>query len=188
MGYIIILTIFIIGLFLVTLREEEKQIVFNQNINVMAYNPTTIANYFVLNYAKYGVITPMKLLKLTYIAYGWYLAISDGKEKLIDELPQAWKYGPVFPSLYKAIKQHGTDKIDSAIPYYKEEQIKEEDAEILDMVWDKYGDFNAIQLMEMTHAEGTPWKKVYCEGCNSTISDIDIYNHYAEKLNTVQNA
>lgn len=180
--------IFLSILFLIYLHKKEEQTFSNNNINIMAYNPTTIANYFILNYAKYGVITPMKLLKITYIAYGWYLAISDGKEKLIDELPQAWKYGPVFPSLYKAIKQHGTDKIDSAIPYYKEEHIKEEDADILDMVWDKYGDFTAIQLMEMTHADNTPWKKVYCEGCNSTISDIDIYNHYNSKLNILQNA
>ena len=187
MEYIII-TVLLIALFLITLRKEDKQTVFNQNINVMAYNPTTIANYFVLNYAKYGVITPMKLLKLTYIAYGWYLAITDGKEKLIDELPQAWKYGPVFPSLYKAIKQNGTDQIDRAIPYFKVEHIKEEDAEFLDEIWKKYGDFDGIQLMEMTHAEGTPWKNVYCEGCNSTISDIDIFNYYTEKLNTAQNA
>ena len=178
---------FLIVLFLVSLQKDEKQTGCIQNSNIMAYNPTTIANYFVLNYAKYGVITPMKLLKLTYIAYGWYLAITDGKEKLIDELPQAWKYGPVFPSLYKSIKQNGTDQIDSAIPYFKVEHIKEEDAEFLDEIWEKYGDFNGIQLMEMTHADGTPWKNVYCEGGNSTISDIDIFNHYVEKLNIAQN-
>ena len=51
----------------------------------MAYNPTTVANYFIDKYAKVGNLTPMKIIKLTYIAYGWYLALTNKEKKLVDE-------------------------------------------------------------------------------------------------------
>ena len=51
----------------------------------MTYNPTTVANYFIDKYSKTGDLTPMKIIKLTYIAYGWYLALTDKKERLLHE-------------------------------------------------------------------------------------------------------
>lgn len=58
------------------------------------YNPITIANYFIKKYQEDDKLTPMKLIKLTYIAYGWYLALRNG-EKLVSEKPQAWDLGPI---------------------------------------------------------------------------------------------
>ena len=59
----ILAIIFLTVLFLVTLQEEEKQI-------VMSYSPTTIANYFIEKHSKDGELTPMKLLKLTFLYLG----------------------------------------------------------------------------------------------------------------------
>ena len=62
----------------------------------MAYNPTTVANYFIKNY-KSGDMTPMKVIKLTYLSYCWYLALTKS-ERLLNEKAVAWDFGPVFPS------------------------------------------------------------------------------------------
>ena len=175
----IVTIVFLTVLFLVTLRKEEKQI-------VMSYSPTTVANYFIDKYSKNGNLTPMKIIKLTYVAYGWYLALTDKKSRLIDENPIAWDFGPVFPSLYYSIKQYKKEVITDKIPNTtKNEDITSEDKKFLDKIWELYGRFDGIYLSALTHNEGTPWKKVYCKDCNSVISDDDIFEHYKSKIKPV---
>lgn len=55
--------------------------------------------YYLLKVAgdKQLEITNLKLQKLIYIANGYMLAIHDAP--LINEAPQAWKYGPVIHSI-----------------------------------------------------------------------------------------
>ena len=60
------------------------------------------------------VLTPMQLMKLVYIAYGWYLAMHNAR--LFDDRIEAWKYGPVIPNLYHATKHFGGNIIPH-IPY-----------------------------------------------------------------------
>jgi uncharacterized phage-associated protein len=178
MEYLII-TVLLIVLFLVTLRKEEKL----QNINVMSYSPTTVANYFIEKYSKEGELTPMKLLKLTYIAYGWYLAITKGEEKLLNEQPVAWDLGPVFPSLYSNIKKsYEKWKITKKIPVMISENILDRDKKFLDKIWNIYGIHDGEYLSALTHEKGTPWDEVYCKGCNSILSDESILKHYTSKL------
>ncbi len=149
----------------------------------MPYNPTTIANYFIKKYADKGNLTPMKLIKLTYIAYGWYLALTDKKERLTDELPLAWDFGPVFPSLYESLKGYGGSVIKEKIPNrVDDDTIKPDDKKFLDKMWNLYGRYDGIYLSALTHKKDTPWKKVYAKGTNAVISDDDIFEHYKEKL------
>jgi uncharacterized phage-associated protein len=152
----------------------------------MAYNPTTVANYFIDKYAKIGNLTPMKIIKLTYIAYGWYLALTNKKEKLVDEKPIAWDFGPVFPSLYYSIKQYKKDIITEKSPNaVKDEKISTDDEKFLDKIWEVYGRFDGIYLSALTHTEGSPWNKVYRKDYNAVISDEDIFEHYKSKLKPI---
>ncbi len=148
----------------------------------MAYSPTTIANYFIQEKAKFGKLTPMKIIKLVYLSYSWYLALTDGQKKLVNESVQAWKFGPVFPSLYKSIKSKGKIQIYEPLPYDKEETITQEDAEFLERIWTMYGDYNGTELSAMTHQLDTPWQKVYCDDRNSEIPDREILAHYKNRL------
>jgi len=148
----------------------------------MAYSPTTIANYYIQEKAKFGKLTPMKLIKLVYFAHSWYLALTDG-EKLVDEKIQAWKYGPVFPSLYDNIKLKGKIEISDPLPYDREETISKEDAEFLERIWDMYGNYNGIELSAITHANDTPWQKIYKEDTrDSEIPNEEILRHYKTRL------
>lgn len=172
----VLTVIFLIILFLVTLQKEE-------NKNVMTYSPTTVANYFIEKHSKDGELTPMKLLKLTYIAYGWYLALTKGKEKLLNEQPVAWDLGPVFPSLYSNIKKsYEKWNITKKIPTIISENIDVRDKTFLDKIWNIYGMHDGEYLSALTHENGTPWHEVYCKGCNSILSDESILKHYTSKL------
>ncbi|TDW46057.1 putative phage-associated protein [Flavobacterium sp. 270] len=152
----------------------------------MAYNPTTVANYFIGKYSKTGNLTPMKVIKLTYIAYGWYLALTDKKDRLIDEKPLAWDFGPVFPSLYYSIKQYKKNIITEKIPNpVSNERISGDDEKFLDKIWELYGRFDGIYLSALTHTEGSPWTKVYRKDMNAVISDDDIFDHYKTKLKPI---
>ncbi|AEW86227.1 phage-associated protein-like protein [Flavobacterium columnare ATCC 49512] len=122
---------------------------------------------------------------MTYLAYSWYLALTNGDKKLIEERLEAWDYGPVFPKLYQNIKNFGKIKINDIIPTNISEVIDINDAKFLDKIWSMYGKFDGVQLSAMTHADNTPWKNSYCYGCNSEIEDEKILEHYLPKLKPI---
>lgn len=148
------------------------------------YNPATIANYFIKKHQEDATLTPMKLIKLTYIAYGWYLALRNGEE-LVDEKPQAWDLGPVMPTLYHSLKKYGKEKVTEPIVVAKaqNEVITDEDAYFLDFIWGKYGHYSGIVLSAITHTEGSPWTEVYPKGTNLEIPDDLIEKHYKDIMN-----
>ena len=148
------------------------------------YSPITIANYFIKKHQDDNTLTPMKLIKLTYIAYGWYLALRDGKE-LVDEKPQAWDLGPVMPTLYHKLKQYGGSKVTAPIysEHKKHEELSDNDIYFLDFIWKKYGSYNGIELSAITHTKGTPWSEIYPKGTNLDIPKSLIKSHYESKMN-----
>ena len=54
-------------------------------------------------------LTPMQLIKLSYIAHGWTLAILDNP--LFKDIVEAWRYGPVVPDIYHRYKKFGYSRI-----------------------------------------------------------------------------
>jgi uncharacterized phage-associated protein len=145
----------------------------------MRYNPKAIANYF-LTVAKEQnkTLTPMKVQKLVYFANGWHLALKG--TPLIDEQVEAWKFGPVIPSLYSAFRRFGDQPITEPAEHLSTELIDAwkmsfhrsvpslddipEQANfakaLLDRIWAIYGGYTAVQLSNETHQAGTPWDKV----------------------------
>ena len=65
------------------------------------HNPIAIANHFI-DLSPNG-LTLMQLLKLSYISHGFTLALLD--KPLADEYAEAWRFGPVFPSIYHEFKK-----------------------------------------------------------------------------------
>lgn len=146
----------------------------------MAFSPDAIANYFLDRATEAGVeITPMKLQKLVYYAQGWHLAFDPEGRPLVSDKPQAWDFGPVFPSLYHEFKDFGNRPItrkavtpvddDGNLTFVEpsidqEAKSKRYNAEfakaILDRVFDSYGKLPAVRLSEMTHVEGSPWSMI----------------------------
>jgi uncharacterized phage-associated protein len=130
-------------------------------------------------------LTPMQLMKLTYIANGWSLAMRD--KPLFKEPTEAWKYGPVMPDLYHATKSFGR----SAIPLDKindnsDGMLEKMPGEtgIIRLVYDRYKNKDGIALSSLTHKSGTPWYQTYDEGrMRKRIPEQLIKDYYKETFN-----
>ena len=59
-----------------------------------------VADYIIAN--SKASMTTLQVIKTAYIAHGYSLAALD--VPLVREKAQAWRYGPVFPSLYFALR------------------------------------------------------------------------------------
>lgn len=141
---------------------------------------------------RYARLTPLHVNKLTYIAHGFTLAMHD--TKLVHEPVEAWKYGPVFPSLYYALRGFGGGDIpyltycntklndvviDDRLGFLR--NLLGEESKIVDMVIDTYGSLSGRQLIEITHKKGTPWYKFYRKDRHGIIIPTEeIRAHYQE--------
>lgn len=162
-------------------------------------NPLAVANYFIQKSFDTGnELTPMKLVKLVYIAHGWHLALTE--KPLINEPIQAWKYGPVINSLYHTFKEYGNEQITKPESEFKGFQsvtpmVDETKKSFLDKVWEVYGGQDGVQLSSLTHQPHTPWYIVWHEKGGKDSKSVIIPNdliklHYKEKANagTASNA
>ena len=149
----------------------------------MTYTALTIADEILRIGKKAGKsFTPMQLVKLTYIAHGWALAVLN--RDLFPDRIEAWKYGPVIPSLYHATKNFGASVIPKElIDTEKQNSVDADTFAFLEDVVKKYGDLSAYSLSSLTHQTGTPWDQVFVENVKSIeIPDEIIEKHYREKL------
>ena len=132
--------------------------------------PLAVANEFIrLACAAGKPPSQMKLQKLIFFAHGWNLALFGSP--LVDEQFQAWRYGPVIPSVYHEFKNYGVLGIDQEgskfVPTegFGWETPKVEDPTgmtqaLVQKVWDVFGEFTGTELSEMTHVSGSPWSRV----------------------------
>ncbi len=158
----------------------------------MVYTPQHIANYFLDRSEDEGrAMTQLKLIKLVYIAYGWYLALKG--ERLFYEPIQAWKHGPVIRSLYDEFKHFGKQPIEGKSQDLDldtwdmvEPRVKSSDLDVnivLNKVWAAYRGFAAWDLRQKTHEKDGPWHRVYKDGMqNIELNDEDIKEHYQHRI------
>lgn len=124
------------------------------------YLSTDVAFYLIAkaNEAKIG-INVTKAQKLLYIVYGAYLRVYG--ERLLNEHPKAWPYGPVFPTTRKAIlKRIAAEELE--FPMYEvSEELKTDDKlnKVIDFALKHFGSWNAGQLTTWSHQDGTPWSQ-----------------------------
>lgn len=156
-----------------------------------------IANEFLKRPDGVGTLTQMQLQKLTYIAHGWNLALNDSR--LVSDDLEAWDYGPVFPMLYNHAKYFGklpiprliAERDDDRVSFFIGNQaahgspykakLSPEESEVIDKVWDRYKNYSAFKLSDLTHKPGTPWYETYFgKGKSAVIDDDLIQEHYLE--------
>ena len=129
-------------------------------------------------------ISNLKLQKLLYYCQGFVLAITQ--KTLFTNDIIAWEHGPVVKEVYNKYKDNGALGIcpptDSEEHYY-DEITKSEIGNIIDEVWDVYGQFSAWKLRNMTHAE-TPWQKTKR---NDVISNDLLYEYFINQVEDEEN-
>lgn len=103
-------------------------------------------------------ITHLKLQKLVYYAQGFYLAIFD--TPLFEDRIEAWDHGPVVPSLYSEYKKYEANPLPAVEEELAREPFSKEQIQLLEDVYQVYGQFSAWKLRALTHVEPT-WIDAY---------------------------
>ena len=97
-------------------------------------------------------ISPLKLQKLVYYAQAWSLVFRN--QPLFFQEIEAWVSGPIVRDVwdeYKAYKYSDIPALD-----HFEAEFDEDEIEVLEEVWNAYGELSAKHLAELTQSE-TPW-------------------------------
>lgn len=139
-----------------------------------------VANYFLdkLEAETGDCISNLKLQKLVYYAQGFVMALKN--KKLFNDDIKAWEHGPVIERLYRKYKENGSKPITRPdnIEFPKLSQY-EDLMDILDEVYEVYGQYSAWRLRDMTHKE-TPWLNTER---NKTISDELMLSFFKTQIN-----
>lgn len=123
-----------------------------------AYSSITVATYIVAiaNERRYG-INMTKLQKLLYIAYGVYLAVKGSR--LTDEHPQAWPYGPVFPTTRNKLLNVDFSTVRLTDVVLDEIRSNAEMNSLINLVFNSFGTRTATELTKWSHSVGSPWDR-----------------------------
>lgn len=138
--------------------------------------------YYLVNVAKkYNKkLTQLHVQKLMFLLEAYYMNITD-EPYLYECNYQAWNFGPVATQLYKKFKKYGKDDI---ILTKEEEQngnnIEEGKKEIIEKLYENFKDFSPMQLVNFTHADGSPWKKAWDNREYSNISKQDMKDWFSQ--------
>jgi len=136
-------------------KEKGKHIVMEQGGK---YNSVAMAKMIVA-YAnsKHYFVNMTKVQKLLYIVYGVYLSVNG--ERFTDEHPQAWPYGPVFPTTRNKLLKLNFTSITFLNDDLRQFKSDEDLLQLLEAVFHTFGSWTASQLISWSHGEGTPWER-----------------------------
>lgn len=121
-------------------------------------------------------ISNLKLQKLLYFAQ-CYALISENR-KLFEEPIEAWAFGPVVSDVYILYKQYGGANILG--PARNTEPISKKDRQILIAVFDKFRNWSATDLTQLTLNQ-RPWQDAYAEGRKNEIPVSSIKSFFSKE-------
>ena len=152
----------------------------------MAHSSIVVANRFIELAERSGQkLTNMQLQKLVFLAHGVALALTDNA--LTFHNIHAWQWGPVIPQLYKRFSAYGSAPI-TAPAACQDEPIKDgsTEAQIVNLVWEKFGGFSGPKLSAITHEPGSPWDITWNTDKWGIIPTALIQDFYKKQLNVAK--
>ena len=134
-------------------------------------------------------ITNLLLQKVLY----YVKAISElfmGSSIILDPC-EAWKFGPVFPTVYEKYKDFGKQEIIINLSDdYVENLLTDEEKKITDFVLNTFGIYNAWFLKDLTHLE-EPWVAARNgfdkNDASRTVMDDKLIRDYFERMDEIYN-
>ena len=129
-----------------------------------------------------GTLTNMRIHKILYLCHVMY--IGKKKEPLFDEHFEAWKYGPVIPSLYHDLKCYSAQPITYILgssSLYEQDKEKRDEFNALKEYGAFFNRYTTADLLVLTHCEGGAWSRVYDKGVmNKVIPNEYIMKEYKD--------
>ncbi|HJJ98654.1 MAG TPA: DUF4065 domain-containing protein [Methanocorpusculum sp.] len=149
-----------------------------------------VANFFIdlanQNPQNEEGVTNLRVNKLVYFAQ--VLSLVRHNKPLFTEEIEAWKYGPVIPTVYYQFKQYGDQRIKDTCGPYSADNLSDDELELLLDVVRNYDQYSSWKLAELTHTEGGPWESVYKPHApNGLITQDSLKEYYSDldsKLDT----
>lgn len=151
------------------------------------YSPLTIANTAIQ--MRPGR-SPMGVNKIVYLIHGWSLA--HGRS-VVGELPQLWKYGPIYASLYDALRSFKNNPVMTPQPIVQGATVPivphadKETIVTIKATVDVYTECTDLQLSTLAHADRSPWKEEaasrnFRTSLDQVIPEWRLRDHFAGKL------
>ena len=129
------------------------------------HDPRAIANLMLDEAERLGImLTNLSLQKLLYFAHGIYLM--QTKTPLVSGYFEAWQYGPVHPSAYRAFKEAGSAPIAfratgqdalTGSPRTLQTPSDPRLVSLMQQVVSSYGRMPSGRLVDLSHAKDSPW-------------------------------
>jgi len=142
------------------------------------HNSRAIANYLISKASQRGGLDALQIMKLTYIAHGFSLAVTG--KPLIEDDVEAWKLGPVIRKVYSVLPG-GSSPISRMLGTTPSADLEGDQKSVVDSVFDNYGRMSGLYLSTLTHQPGSPWDKTWSTyGKNAVIPQDLIHRHYTK--------
>jgi uncharacterized phage-associated protein len=146
------------------------------------FDPRSICNLILDEAESAGrAVTNLALQKLLYFAHGQHLV--ETKEPLVTGFFEAWQYGPVHPTAYRAYKLAGAEPIrirasiqdpltgaNRSVPECNDPKAKDRVRRIVSL----YGGLTSGRLVEVSHAKNAPWAHILDKARTETILGLRI--------------
>ena len=157
--------------------------------------PAKAVGNFILDWfeERHLCITQLSLQKIIYVCHVWHLVKND--KPLVRESFQAWRLGPVIPTIYNELKcnndQPINDRLKSLSPKSgKQEKVQHrwtpDEQDLLESVLGSYGKLTASQLVSISHEKDGPWDRAYesdsRDPIGARILNSDIHGFYTQKI------
>ena len=110
-----------------------------------------VANWFLTKES----MSHKKLQKLCYYAQAWFFVLHDD-DPIFNGSFEAWVHGPVNRRLWEKFKDYGYADIPQDALSGIAKKFESKDNELLESVWETYGEYTGFQLESLTHDE-SPW-------------------------------
>ena len=131
-------------------------------------------------------LDPLQINKIAFFCHGWSVGVN--RKPLISETIEAWRWGPVIPSIYQTFRMFGELPVTYNV-FLKLENVNatsidfsKEETAIMDPVIDYYSQYVGGVLIGITHEDGSPWQQCWVEGMNNPIPNNLIEEYYRNKL------
>ena len=103
---------------------------------------------------------PLQIQKLTFFAHGYMLGIYG--HPLVEDTYEAWKHGPVAPSVYYGLSYYGSSPVTEPLRLHPSDDraLSPIQLRVVDIVIDEYAHLSGWAMRNLTHRKGAPWRQV----------------------------
>ena len=124
-----------------------------------------VARYIVEHWGDKVVITNLKLNKLVYFAQ--VESLRWRSSPLFVDSIEAWQYGPVEPTVYRAYSCYGRNRI---MPSHVVVDLDFSSAAVVNRTMEKLAGFSAFDLVTLSHKPDGAWAGTYSPDFDNVIT------------------